>query len=215
MFGRKSRGHSESRVPEDKFTDRRASTEVKPDRPGARARGACNRTKTPEVFEDIAARYGQEVHRSAVGEAHVVALMRDVEAVLGGEGNGGVILPDLHYGRDGLVDTAMILQFMAETGKSLTELIADYPVYHIAKHRLEIDGKNARSALARLAEKYVDNPDVRISTVDGVKLDLDEGWAHLRTSNTEPILRIYAEAKSDEAANNLAERFKAELLELA
>lgn len=167
------------------------------------------------LIEDIAARYGQEVHRSAVGEAHVVALMRDVEAVLGGEGNGGVILPDLHYGRDGLVGTAMILQFMAETGKSLTELIADYPVYHIAKHRLEIEGQNARSALNRLAEKYVDNPDIRISTVDGVKIDLEEGWAHLRTSNTEPILRIYAEAKSEEAANKLAERFKAELLELA
>ena len=166
------------------------------------------------AIEDVAARHGQEVHRSPVGEIHVVRAMQAHDAVIGGEGNGGVILPDLHYGRDALVGVALVLQHLAETGRSLSEVRADYPDYHIAKHKLPLtDGLDADALLAALADRYRARDGVRVSTEDGVKVDLDEGWAHVRKSNTEPILRVYTEADSPEAADALAERFKSELLE--
>lgn len=162
------------------------------------------------AIEDVAARHGQTVHRSPVGEIHVVRAMQANDAVIGGEGNGGVILPDLHYGRDALVGVALVLQHLAETGQSLSEVRADLPSYSIAKHKLPLtDDLDADALLAGLAERYAGG---RISTVDGVKVDLEEGWAHVRKSNTEPILRVYTEAGTPEAADALAERFKAELL---
>jgi len=164
------------------------------------------------LIEDVMARYDQPVYRSAVGEVNVVEAMREHDAVLGGEGNGGVILPALHYGRDALAGAAMVLQFLAETGKSLSEVGADYPAYHISKNKLPLDGLDAGEVLASMAERYADE---RISTVDGVKIDFDEGWVHLRTSNTEPILRIYTEARTRDEAEALAERFKRELREVA
>ena len=164
------------------------------------------------LIEDVMARYDQPVHRSAVGEVNVVEAMREHDAVLGGEGNGGVILPALHYGRDALAGAAMVLQFLAETGNSLSEIGADYPEYHISKNKLSLDGLDADEVLGALAERYADE---RISTVDGVKIDFDEGWVHLRTSNTEPILRIYTEARTRDEAEALAERFKRELREVA
>jgi phosphomannomutase len=164
------------------------------------------------LIEDVMERYDQPVFRSAVGEANVVAKMRQVGAVLGGEGNGGVILPELHYGRDALVGTALVLQLLAETGSSLSEINDSYPVYHIAKYRLELDGIDAPTVLSALAERYSEVEYATLSTEDGVKVDLPEGWVHVRPSNTEPILRIYAEAGSAEEAARLAERFKEELL---
>ena len=162
------------------------------------------------AIEDVMARYGQPVFRSAVGEINVVKAMQAHAALLGGEGNGGVILPDLHYGRDALVGTAMVLQHLAETGQSLSDMRAALPQYHIAKHKLPLsDGLDPDALLAALARRYAD---ARISTVDGVKIDLDEGWVHLRKSNTEPIVRIYTEAQTAEEADALAEQFKAELL---
>src|SRR5690606_11183802 len=141
------------------------------------------------AVDDVAARYGQAVHRSAVGEIHVVRKMQAVGAVLGGEGNGGVILPDLHYGRDALAGAALVLMHLAETGLSLSEVQAGLPVYHLAKHRLGLtDGLDADRLLGALAARYAGE---RVSTVDGVKIDLDEGWVHLRKSNTEPIIRVY------------------------
>ncbi len=148
--------------------------------------------------------------RSPVGEIHVVRAMQAAGAVIGGEGNGGVILPDLHYGRDALVGVALVLQHLAETGQSLSQIRDSYPAYHIAKHKVPLGDLDADALLAALAERYAD---ARVSTADGVKVDLDEGWAHVRKSNTEPILRVYTEAGSPEAADALAERFKAELLE--
>lgn len=162
------------------------------------------------LIEDVMARYDQPVFRSAVGEVNVVETMRANGAVLGGEGNGGVILPALHYGRDALVGSALVLQFLAETDQSLSALGATYPEYHISKNKLPLDGLDAQSLLADLAARYAD---ARVSTVDGVKVDLDEGWVHLRTSNTEPILRIYTEARTRDEAEALAERFKRELLD--
>jgi phosphomannomutase len=164
------------------------------------------------LIEDVMARYDQPVHRSAVGEVNVVEAMRAHDAVLGGEGNGGVILPALHYGRDALAGAALVLQHLAETGQSLSEIGADYPEYHISKNKLPLDGLDAADVLGALAERYADE---RISTVDGVKIDFDEGWVHLRTSNTEPILRIYTEARTRDEAEALAERFKRELREVA
>ncbi len=162
------------------------------------------------AIEDVAARHGQTVHRSPVGEIHVVRAMQAHDAVIGGEGNGGVILPDLHYGRDALVGVALVLQHLAETGQSLSEIRADLPDYHIAKHKLPLtDDLDADALLDALADRYAGG---RVSTADGVKVDLDEGWAHVRKSNTEPILRVYTEAPTPEEADALAERFKEELL---
>ena len=163
------------------------------------------------AMDDVAALHGQESHRSAVGEIHVVREMHRVGAVVGGEGAGGVILPDLHYGRDALVGTALTLQYLAETGKTLSEIRERYTPYAIAKHKLPIDGLDADALLAGLADRYAGREGARVSTVDGVKVDLDEGWVHVRKSNTEPIVRIYAEAGSADEADALAERFKAEL----
>lgn len=161
------------------------------------------------AIEDVAARHGESVYRSAVGEINVVERMKEVGAAIGGEGNGGVILPDLHYGRDALVGTALILQHLANTGLKLSEWVAEMPVYHIAKLKTDIGDLDPDMLLERMAERYAGE---RISTIDGVKIDLAEGWVHMRKSNTEPIIRVYAEASSAEAATALGERFMTELL---
>lgn len=160
------------------------------------------------AIEDVARKYGQVVHRSAVGEINVVQKMQAEGAVLGGEGNGGVILPDLHYGRDALVGVAIVLQHLANTGLSLAELHAQLPVYKISKNKIPLGSIDAKAILAALAERHADD---RISTVDGVKIDLDEGWVHVRSSNTEPILRVYAEAPTQAEADALGRRFMNEL----
>ena len=161
------------------------------------------------AIEDVAARHGESVFRSAVGEINVVERMKEVGAAIGGEGNGGVILPDLHYGRDALVGAALILQHLAGTGLKLSEWVAQMPVYHIAKLKTDIGELDPDALLARMAEKYAGE---KISTIDGVKIDLDEGWVHMRKSNTEPIIRVYAEAGAAESANQLGQRFMSELL---
>ncbi|NNE71872.1 MAG: phosphoglucosamine mutase, partial [Rhodothermales bacterium] len=160
------------------------------------------------AVEDVAARYGNAVHRSAVGEINVVKKMQEVGAVLGGEGNGGVILPDLHHGRDALVGTAMILQHLANEQASLSEVRADLPTYHIVKQKTEIGSLNPDALLARMADRYASE---KISTIDGVKIDFEEGWVHMRKSNTEPIIRVYSEADSEDRARELGRRFMTEL----
>lgn len=164
------------------------------------------------AIEDVAARYAMPVYRSAVGEVNVVEKMKAVGAVLGGEGNGGIILPDLHYGRDALVGAAMVLQHLAEQELTLSGLRKTLPAYCLSKNKIPLGTLDPDVVLARLAEQY---RDAELSTLDGVKIDLDEGWVHLRKSNTEPILRIYAEAKSTEAADALAFRFIKEMKDLA
>jgi phosphomannomutase len=159
------------------------------------------------AIDDLAERYGQEVHRSAVGEINVVKKMQSVGATLGGEGNGGVILPDLHYGRDALVGVAIVLQHLANTGQKLSELRATLPTYTIGKHKLSIEGLEPDALLASISSRY---PDADLT--DGVKINLERSWVHLRKSNTEPILRIYTEAESQNEADALAERFKKELV---
>lgn len=162
------------------------------------------------AIEDVAERHGATVHRSAVGEVHVVEKMKEIDAVLGGEGNGGVIVPDLHYGRDALVAVAMILQHLAETGQRLSEWAGSLPRYELSKNKLPLEGIEPEEVLQALARRHQHE---RLSTVDGVKIDLDEGWVHVRPSNTEPILRIYAEASTRNEADALAHRFMAEIRE--
>ena len=151
------------------------------------------------AIDDVAARYAQPVYRSAVGEINVVKKMQAVGAILGGEGNGGVILPDLHYGRDALVGAAMVLQHLAERQCTLSAMRATLPRYVISKDKARVDDPD--EALARIA---ADHRDGALDTVDGVKVSFDHGWVHLRKSNTEPIVRVYAEAGTAAEADALA-----------
>jgi phosphomannomutase len=160
------------------------------------------------AIDDVAARHGESVYRSAVGEINVVERMRDVDAILGGEGNGGVILPDLHYGRDALVGTALVLQHLAETETPLSALHDDLPHYAMVKDKRDLPEVDVDAVLREMAERYAEED---YSTIDGLKINFSDRWVHMRPSNTEPILRVYAEAPSEEEAQDLADRFKREL----
>ncbi|MDI3527453.1 MAG: phosphomannomutase [Tenuifilum sp.] len=160
------------------------------------------------ALRDITQKYGKEYFASAVGEVNVVSKMKEVNAVIGGEGNGGVILPELHFGRDALVGIALFLTHLAKSGKKCSELRNRYPSYFISKNKIELDSSiNPDTVLARLKQKFSNE---RLNTEDGLRIDFAEGWVHMRKSNTEPIIRIYAEAKSAEKANELAKLIIAE-----
>ncbi len=162
------------------------------------------------VAEDVTKKYGQTCYRSAVGEINVVKKMQEVNAVIGGEGNGGVINPDLHYGRDALAGTAMILQLLAERNLSSSEYRQSLPDYFMEKDKLPLNGIDGDAVLLKSNELFADqNPD----TIDGVKIDFEDGWVHLRKSNTEPIIRIYSEGTSLKKAKELAEMVKAKVLD--
>ncbi|NNE36502.1 MAG: phosphoglucosamine mutase [Rhodothermales bacterium] len=164
------------------------------------------------AIDDLAEARGQKVFRSAVGEINVVKKMQAVGAVLGGEGNGGVILPDLHYGRDALVGVAMTLQHLSATNRTLSQVREELPVYHMAKLKAPLGETSPDRAIETLTERYSAE---RHSVVDGLKIDFETGWVHLRKSNTEPIVRIYAEEQTPEAVAALGQRFRDELLEIA
>lgn len=165
----------------------------------------CTNLSSSMICDFIADKYGVKCHRSAVGEINVVKKMRKEGAVISGEGNGGVILPDLHAGRDALLGTALMLQHMADTGMTAAEYRDSLPNYFISKNKIQLLDINADEALSVIKQKYADrNPDL----TDGVKIHFDEGWAHLRKSNTEPIIRIYTESDSMEKANAIAEEIK-------
>lgn len=154
--------------------------------------------------DDISARYGAVCHRSAVGEINVVKMMQKVKAIIGGEGNGGIINPDLHPGRDALAGTAMALQLLAERELKASDYRKSLPHYEMSKQKLQLSdlGVDADQLLKKVAESFKEhNP----NTVDGVKIDFDTGWVHFRKSNTEPIVRVYSEANSKKAAEKLAQ----------
>lgn len=153
------------------------------------------------VNEDIAHKYGVECFRSAVGEISVVKEMQQRNAVIGGEGNGGVINPDLHYGRDALVGSAMLLQHLAELDVLSSEYRKSLPHYEMIKTKISLNGQLPETVISTLQETFRDE---KISTIDGLKIDFDDGWVHLRKSNTEPIMRVFAEAKTIERARELA-----------
>lgn len=156
------------------------------------------------ALKDVTEKHGGEYFASAVGEVNVVRLMKEKDAIIGGEGNGGVIFPDLHYGRDALVGIALFLSYLAKSGKSVSELRKTYPDYYISKNKIAIrKGITIDAILEMIKRKYMDFPS---DASDGLKLTFDNEWVHLRKSNTEPIIRIYAESDSYEKAKLLAER---------
>ena len=152
---------------------------------------------------DVTRAHGCEYHASAVGEVNVVTKMKETGAVIGGEGNGGVIYPEAHYGRDALVGVALFLTLLAHSGKKVSELKAGYPPYEIAKNKVELTPEiDVDAILEKMKERYAGE---KITDIDGVKIDFADSWVHLRKSNTEPIIRIYAEAATMEKAEALAE----------
>ncbi|MCQ2959599.1 MAG: phosphoglucosamine mutase [Bacteroidales bacterium] len=158
------------------------------------------------ALSDVTKKYGKEYNAAAVGEVNVVTKMKETNAVIGGEGNGGVIYPEIHYGRDALVGIALFLSLLAKSGKKCSELRKTYPDYTISKNKIQLTpDTNVDAILTRITDLYKNE---KINTIDGVKIDFAEGWVHLRKSNTEPIIRIYAESSSLEAANKLAEQIK-------
>ena len=155
---------------------------------------------------DVTRAHGCEYHASAVGEVNVVTKMKETGAVIGGEGNGGVIYPEAHYGRDALVGVALFLTLLAHSGKKVSELKAGYPPYEIAKNKVELTPEiDVDAILEKMKERYAGE---KITDIDGVKIDFADSWVHLRKSNTEPIIRIYAEAATMEKAEALAESVK-------
>ena len=165
------------------------------------------------ALRDVTRQYaGCEYNAAAVGEVNVTTLMRKTGAIIGGEGNGGVIYPALHYGRDALVGVALFLTLLAKKGLKVSELRKTYPDYIISKNRIDLTaGMDVDGLLKRLADKYNATPGCKVTTIDGVKIDFEDGWVHLRKSNTEPIIRIYSEAHTESRANELAEQVKAEV----
>ncbi len=166
---------------------------------------------TTRAVDDLAAEQNCKVFRSPVGEANVVTLMKEVNAVIGGEGSGGVIYPALHYGRDALVGTAIILQHLLEFGGTMSELKAAIPQYYIYKKKIELGQTNPDDIIAKLKEKYSDQ---KINKDDGLRIDFQDHWVHLRKSNTEPIIRCITEAKTFDEAKNWGEKYFAEIKEL-
>ena len=164
------------------------------------------------ALRDVTEKHGGTYYSSAVGEVNVVTKMKAVNAVIGGEGNGGIIDPQLHYGRDSLVGTALFLSLLSVRKLSVSELKKTYPEYFMGKGKIQLEPTmDVDALLLAIEKKYANN---KPNTVDGVKIDFEASWVHLRKSNTEPIIRVYTEAPSQEAADLLMNRFKEELLAL-
>ena len=165
-----------------------------------------------KALRDVTEAKGQRYYASAVGEVNVVEKMKEMNAVIGGEGNGGIIYPALHYGRDALVGIALFLSLLAKSGKTCSQLRATYPEYEISKNKIELTPDiNVDSILEQMAKRYAD---YEVSTIDGVKIMFEKEWVHLRKSNTEPIIRIYSESRDMESADRLAKKIMQEIMEL-
>jgi phosphomannomutase len=176
--------------------------------PGA----SVSNLSSTRALRDVTEAYGETYFASAVGEVNVVAKMKAENAVIGGEGNGGVIYPDSHYGRDSLVGIALFLSLMAEKQLSATALRDSYPKYIISKNKIQLTPEiDVDKVLVEMAAKYADQ---EVDSTDGVKIYIDKEWVHLRKSNTEPIIRVYSESKDLEAANTLAQKIMDEIREL-
>lgn len=164
------------------------------------------------ALRDVTEKRGGMYHASAVGEVNVVKMMKKTKAVIGGEGNGGIILPELHYGRDALVGIALFLTHLAKENRPMSHLKASYPNYIISKNKIQLTPEiDVDLILDRIKEKYKNQP---INTVDGVKIEFDTEWVHLRKSNTEPIIRIYAEGNTLSVADSLVNKIKSDIKEL-
>lgn len=164
------------------------------------------------ALRDVTEQAGAEYNAAAVGEVNVVNKMKETGAVIGGEGNGGVIYPELHYGRDALVGIALFLTHLAQSGKPVSALRSSYPEYYISKNKITLTaGMDIDGLLEKIREKYKQHPH---STIDGLKIDFEREWVHLRRSNTEPIIRIYSEGNSETIANNLANKIISDIKEV-
>jgi phosphomannomutase len=166
---------------------------------------------TTRAVDDIAAKYGCSVFRSPVGEANVVKKMKEVNAVIGGEGSGGIIFPELHYGRDALVGIALTLQYLSDYGKSISELKKELPQYFIVKKKIEVT-KNPDEVISKLTDNFSNQ---KINTEDGLRVDFADHWVHFRRSNTEPIVRIIVEAKSESKAEELSKKYFNDITKLS
>ncbi|MBP1650174.1 MAG: Phosphoglucosamine mutase [Bacteroidetes bacterium] len=164
-----------------------------------------------QALKDVTLKAGGEYHPSAVGEVNVVRKMKEVNAVIGGEGNGGIIVPDLHYGRDALIGIGLFLSHVAHTKKNLKAIRNSYPDYFISKNKIELDkGVDVKTIFEKIKGKYKNQP---VNTEDGLKIEFDKDWVHLRTSNTEPIIRIYSESQNETTADNIAKRIMQDIRE--
>jgi phosphomannomutase len=162
-------------------------------------------------LKEITHKHGGEYFPSAVGEVNVVNKMREVNAVIGGEGNGGIIVPDFHYGRDALIGIGLFLTHLAHTNKSIKQLRSFYPDYFISKNKISLEKNvNVSDIFKKIKDKYKNNP---INTEDGLKIEFDNDWVHLRTSNTEPIIRIYSESNFETTAENIAKKIMKDIHE--
>jgi phosphomannomutase len=161
------------------------------------------------ALKDITEKAGGEYFGAAVGEVNVVEKMKEVEAVIGGEGNGGIIYPELHYGRDALVGIALFLTHLAKYGKNISVLRGTYPDYQIVKNKIELTPEvDVDVVLKKIQQKYKKQPH---TTIDGVRIEFDDNWVHLRKSNTEPIIRVIAESTSETMANNIANKIMSDI----
>jgi phosphomannomutase len=164
-----------------------------------------------KALKEVTQKSGGEYFPSPVGEVNVVKKMKEVQAVIGGEGNGGIIVPDFHYGRDAIIGIALFLSHFAGFKKGLKSFRGNYPDYFISKNKIELEnGIDVRQIFEKIKKKYRNNP---INTEDGLKIEFDSDWVHLRTSNTEPIIRIYAESSFETTANNIARRLMQDIKE--
>ncbi|MCB2409474.1 phosphoglucosamine mutase [Hymenobacter lucidus] len=164
------------------------------------------------ALRDVTEKHGGQYAAAAVGEVNVVTKMKETNAIIGGEGNGGIIYPELHYGRDSLVGIALFLSHLAKSNLTMTRLRASYPGYFISKNKIELTPEiNTDDVLTQMEQRYAKQP---VNTIDGVKIEFDKEWVHLRKSNTEPIIRIYAESDSNATAEHLANKIIADIKEI-
>ncbi len=164
-----------------------------------------------KALKEITQKHGGEYFPSAVGEVNVVNKMKEVNAVIGGEGNGGIIVPDFHYGRDALIGIGLFLTHLAHSKKSINQLRGLYPDYFISKNKIALETNvDVKEVFKKIKDKYKNNP---INTEDGLKIEFDKDWVHLRTSNTEPIIRIYSESNFETTAENIAKRIMNDIRE--
>jgi len=173
---------------------------------------AVSNLSSTRALRDVAEKAGGEYNAAAVGEVNVVNKMKETNAIIGGEGNGGIIYPELHYGRDALVGIALFLTHLAKEGTTISRLRSTYPSYHISKNKITLTPEmDIDALLIKVQEKYKNE---KTSTIDGLKIDFANEWVHLRKSNTEPIIRIYSEAENETVAENLAKKIISDIKEI-
>jgi len=179
---------------------------------GQKTGNTVSNLSSTRALKEVTEKHGGQHHASAVGEVHVVAKMKETDAVIGGEGNGGVIVPDLHFGRDALAGIALFLSHLATSNLNASHLRATYPNYYISKNKIELSPDvNLSAILNQIKEKYSKNP---INDIDGIKIEFDKEWVQLRKSNTEPIIRIFAESDSLSTAEHLAQKLIMDIKEV-